>query len=120
MGALNRADDFVTGAEASFNVGASASCVLCCYAAVFWAQIAVLERFGIKQREWRHNELWARFGLEAIKKRHLFNASDADVIRNAYRLRTIAHYRTEPLSVKQVERLLRRSKEFVQKAKEVT
>ena len=59
-------------------------------------------------------------GLEAIKKRHLFNASDADVIRNAYRLRTIAHYRTEPLSVKQVERLLRRSKEFVQKAKEVT
>jgi len=120
MGALNRADDFVAGAEASFNAGALASCALCCYAAVFWAQIAVLERFGIKRREWRHNELWARFGLEAIKKRHLFNASDADVIRNAYRLRTIAHYRTELLSVKQVERLLRRSKEFVQKAKEVT
>ncbi len=46
MGALNRADDFVAGAEASFNVGALASCALCCYAAVFWAQIAVLERLG--------------------------------------------------------------------------
>jgi uncharacterized protein (UPF0332 family) len=41
--ALNRASDFVAGAEASFNAGALASCALCCYAAVFWAQIAVLE-----------------------------------------------------------------------------
>jgi hypothetical protein len=56
--ALNRANDFVAGAEASFNAGALASCALCCYAAAFWAQITVLERLGTKQREWRHNELW--------------------------------------------------------------
>jgi len=52
--ALNRANDFVAGAEASFNAGALASCALCCYAAVFWAQIAVLERLGFRQPKWSH------------------------------------------------------------------
>jgi len=120
MAALLRVEDFVLGAEASFGVGALASCALCCYAAVFWAQIAVLEKLGIRQREWKHSDLWSRFGLEAIKRRHLFGAQDADTIRNAYRFRTIAHYRTDELSAKQVERLLRRTKDFVQRAKEVT
>ncbi|MCS7192257.1 MAG: HEPN domain-containing protein [Armatimonadetes bacterium] len=120
MTAMMRAKDFVSGSEVSFNAGALASCALCCYAAVFWAQIAVLEKLGIRQREWKHGDLWSRFGLDAIKKRRIFDTHDADVIRNAYRFHTIAHYRTDELSAKQIERLLRHTKEFVQKAKEVT
>lgn len=72
MASLMRAKDFVAGAEASFNAGELASCALCCYAAVFGAQIVVLEKLGIKQLKWSHDGLRNRFGLEVIKKRHLF------------------------------------------------
>ncbi len=49
MAAMARAHEFLAGAEASFNAGALSSCALCCYGAVFWGQIAVLERLGFRQ-----------------------------------------------------------------------
>ncbi len=117
MTALSRAEDFVKGAEASFNGGALASCALCCYAAVFWAQIAVLEKMGIKQPKWSHEGLRNTFALEAVKKRHLFNEAEVKFLREAYQLRRDAHYFDEELSPKRIERLLRHTKEFVEKAK---
>ena len=115
--ALNRANDFVAGEEASFNAGALASCALCCYAAVFWAQIAVLERLGIKQREWSHDGLRNTFALEVVRKRHLFTEDEVKFLREAYQLRRDAHYLDEELSRKRVERLLRHTKDFVGKVK---
>jgi len=92
MEALVRANDFVAGAEASFGVGALASCALCCYAAVFWAQIAVLEKLGFRQPRWSHDGLRNKFSLEAVKVRKLFDPEVVDHIRRAYYLRHDAHY----------------------------
>jgi uncharacterized protein (UPF0332 family) len=115
--ALNRANDFVAGAEASFNAGALASCALCCYAAAFWAQIAVLERLGFRQPKWSHEGLRNKFSLEVVTKRHLFTENEVRFLREAYQLRSDAHYSGKELSYKRVERLLRHTKEFVEKAK---
>ncbi len=119
MTALIRAEDFIVGAEASFNAGALASCALCCYAAVFWAQIAVLEKLGIKQLKWSHDGLRNRFGLEVIKKRHLFTEEGMRFLRELYQMRNEAHYSADELSQKKVERLLRHTKEFVEKVKTI-
>lgn len=118
MAALERAEDFLRGVEASFKANALAACALCCYATVFWAQIAVLEKLGVQRKEWRHDELRAWFGLEAIKKRRLFPTAYADYLQDAYRLRGKAHYSEEALNVKRVERLLRHTSEFVKFVKE--
>ncbi len=118
MTALTRAKDFITGAEACFNAGALASCALCCYAAVFWAQIAVLERLGIRQPKWSHDGLRNKFSLEAVKRRQLFDPEVVDYIRKAYYLRHDAHYSTRELSRKVVERLLRHTQSFVEQVRQ--
>ncbi|MCX7969770.1 MAG: hypothetical protein N3B10_14950, partial [Armatimonadetes bacterium] len=92
MASLERVGDFIAGAEASFNAGALASCVLCCYAAIFWAQIAVLERLGIRQPSWSHEGLRNKFAFEAVKKRHLFTEDEVKFLRDAYQMRRDAHY----------------------------
>jgi uncharacterized protein (UPF0332 family) len=115
MAAMARAHDFITGAEASFNAGALASCALCCYGAVFWGQIAVLERLGFRQARWSHDGLRNTFALEAVKKRHLFTEDEVKFLREAYQMRNEAHYSDEALSRKRVERLLRHTREFVEK-----
>ncbi|MCS7266350.1 MAG: HEPN domain-containing protein [Armatimonadetes bacterium] len=115
MTAMMRAKDFVSGSEVSFNAGALASCALCCYAAIFWAQIAVLERLGIRQPKWSHDGLRNKFGLEVVKKRHLFTDEEVKFLREAYQMRNEAHYSDKELSRKRVERLLRHTKEFVEK-----
>ena len=119
MAALNRADYFVVGAEASFNAGALASCALCCYAAVFWAQIAVLERLGIRQPKWSHDGLRNKFSLEAIKKCKLFEPEVVDHIRKAYYVRHDAHYSTKELTYRAIERLMRHTRSFVEQVRQL-
>lgn len=118
MAALLWVEDFVLGAEASFGVGALASCALCCYAAVFWAQIAVLEKLGFRQPRWSHDGLRNKFSLEAVKVRKLFDPEVVDYIRRAYYLRHDAHYSAKELSAKVVERLLRHTRSFVQQVRQ--
>ncbi len=94
-----------------------ASCDLCCYAAVFWGQIAVLERLGFRQPRWSHDGLRNKFALEAIKRRPLFPKAVSEHIRTAYELRHGAHYSLRDLPVKSIERLLRHAKDFVQQVR---
>jgi uncharacterized protein (UPF0332 family) len=68
MTALEKAQNLLTGAEACWQGQSMEGCALCCYAAMFWAAIAILEHFGIKQTEWSHGGLRNRFGLELIKR----------------------------------------------------
>jgi uncharacterized protein (UPF0332 family) len=119
MTALEKAQNLLVGAEACWQIQSFESCALCCYAAMFWAAIAALEHFGIRQEEWTHVGLQNRFGLECIKKRKAFPERFGDYLTRGYRLRTRAHYELEEVSYKEAERLLRHAREFVQAVKEV-
>ncbi len=114
MEAWERVKDFLTGAEACFESGSLAACALCCYAAVFWGQIAVLERLGFRQPRWSHEGLRSKFALEAIKKRRLFPKEASECARTAYELRHDAHYSLQHLPPKSIERLLRHTRDFAQ------
>ena len=94
-------------------------CALCCYAAMFWAAIAILEHFGIKQTEWSHGGLRNRFGLELIKRRRVLSERFGEYLGFAYRLRDKAHYGREELSRRDVEKLLAYTRQFVQAVSEV-
>jgi len=117
--ALEKARNLLSGAEACWQGESLEGCALCCYAAMFWAAIAALEHFGIRQIEWTHGGLQNRFGLECIKKRKIFPERFGDYLTRGYRLRTRAHYEREEVSRKEAERLLWHAREFVQAVKEV-
>jgi uncharacterized protein (UPF0332 family) len=119
MTALEKAQNLLVGAEACWQIQSFEGCALCCYAAMFWAAIAALEHFGIKQKEWTHGGLQNRFGLECIKRRQAFPRRLGDYLKDAYELRKVAHYELREISPKEAERMLRHAKEFVQSIKEV-
>jgi len=86
---------------------------------MFWAAIAALEHFGIKQTEWTHGGLRNRFGLEIIKRRHALSERFGEYLGFAYRLRDKAHYEREEMSRRDVEKLLTYARQFVQAVREV-
>jgi uncharacterized protein (UPF0332 family) len=116
---LERAREHLRGAEACWQVTSLEGCALCCYATLFWAAIAALAHIGVKQPEWSHGGLQQRFSLELIKKRHLVAGQFGTYIARAYDLRTKAHYELQEIGRKETERILRRTREFVQKIEEV-
>ena len=116
---LERAKEYLRGAEACWSGDSLAGCALCCYAALFWAAIAVLAHIGVKQSEWSHGGLHQRFSLELIKKRHLVPGKFGGYMGHAYDLRTQAHYELQEIGRKEMERILRHTREFVQKTEEV-
>ncbi len=118
MTALEKASQLLTGAEARWQNQSLEGCALCCYAAMFWAAIAALEHFGIRQAEWSHGGLQNRFGLECIKKRKVFPKPFGDYLTRSYRLRCRAHYERDEVSRKEAERLLQQAREFVHAVKE--
>jgi uncharacterized protein (UPF0332 family) len=119
MTALEKAQNLLAGAEACWQGQSMEGCALCCYAAMFWAAIAILEHFGIKQMEWSHGGLRNRFGLELIKRRRVLSERFGEYLGFAYRLRDKAHYGREELSRRDVEKLLAYTRQFVQAVSEV-
>ncbi len=119
MTALEKAQNLLAGAEACWQGQSMEGCALCCYAAMFWAAIAILEHFGIKQTEWSHGRLRNRFGLELIKRRRVLSERFGEYLGFAYRLRDKAHYGREELSRRDVEKLLAYTRQFVQAVSEV-
>jgi uncharacterized protein (UPF0332 family) len=119
MTALEKAQNLLAGAEACWQGQSMEGCALCCYAAMFWAAIAILEHFGIKQTEWSHGGLRNRFGLELIKRRRVLSERFGEYLGFAYRLRDKAHYGREELSRRDVEKLLAYTRQFVQAVSEV-
>ncbi|MEM1544718.1 MAG: HEPN domain-containing protein [Candidatus Bathyarchaeia archaeon] len=119
MTALEKAQNLLVGAEACWQSNSLEGCALCCYAAMFWATIAALEHFGIRQTQWTHGGLQNRFGLECIKKCKAFPERFGDYLIRGYRLRARAHYERDEVSQKEAERLLRHAKEVGQTVKEV-
>lgn len=119
MTTLERAKEHLRGAEACLQADSLAGCALCCYAALFWAAVAALEHIGVKQSEWSHGGLQQGFGLELIKRRHLVPSQFAEYMKRAYRLRTTAHYELQDVSRKEMERVLRHTREFVRNIEEM-
>jgi uncharacterized protein (UPF0332 family) len=119
MTALEKAQNLLAGAEACWQGQSMEGCALCCYAAMFWAAIAILEHFGIKQTEWSHGGLRNRFGLELIKRRRVLSERFGEYLGFAYRLRDKAHYGREEMSRRDVEKLLAYTRQFVQAVSEV-
>ncbi|MFN3420768.1 MAG: HEPN domain-containing protein [Armatimonadota bacterium] len=113
--ALERAKQFLKSAEACWREEALAGCALCCYAAMFWAAIAVLMHVGLTARKkWKHGDVWQLFGLEIVKKRQLVPERLGEWLEDAYDLRNDAQYNLEAeLSRKKVERTLRHAREFI-------
>ncbi len=119
MTALEKAQNLLVGAEACWQSNSLEGCALCCYAAMFWAAIAALEHFGIRQTEWTHGGLRNRFGFEVIKRQHALPERFGEYLGFAYRLRDKAHYGSEPLARRDVEKLLAYTRQFVQAVSEV-
>ena len=63
---LERAKEYLAGAELAEENGLFNACALCCYAAMFWAAIAALAREGFKRDEWNHGGLRETFSIELI------------------------------------------------------
>ncbi|MBI4532035.1 MAG: hypothetical protein HY709_11015 [Candidatus Latescibacteria bacterium] len=117
---MERAKEYFKAAEWALANGLLNVCALCCYAALFWATIVALEHQGFKRAEWAHGALKDTFTNVLIKQRHIYPAVFGAWLSDAYRYRTIAHYKREKLSVKVIRRLVDHVREFVTKVEEVT
>jgi len=85
----------------------------CAYAAMFWAAIVALERFGIRQERWSHGGLRSAFRDELVRKRHIYPDRFVDWLSDAYDLRNDAHYQRIEISVKKARRAVGHAREFV-------
>jgi len=117
--ALEKAEQFLKAAKVTLAAEMNDICVIACYYAAFWAVIAMLHYVGIRQRKWRHGDLRTAFGLECIKRRKLCPEVFGHWMGELYELRDDAMYKPEPVTRKSAERALRKTEQFVQRAKEV-
>jgi len=115
---LARAKEFLQGAEYavqndSFNVGA-----VCSYAALFWAARAALAYEGFDQPTWEHSELRSRFTEKLIKNTERYPPNFGSWLSKAFVLRNSAQYNFLAPKVKDVRRMIKHAREFIQKIEE--
>ncbi|MFA0749524.1 HEPN domain-containing protein [Fervidibacter sp.] len=110
---LERAKEFLRVAEMALDSDCYHAADLCAYAAMFWAAIVALERFGIRQERWSHGGLWSAFRDELVRKRHIYPDRFVDWLSDAYDLRNDAYYQRIEISVKKARRAVGHAREFV-------
>lgn len=115
---LSKAGEFLTAAKLAANESLWDACAILCYASLYWAAVAALERQGAKRERWSHEGLKDSFTAELTQKKKLYSPVFGRWLKEAYRLRIGATYSVAGVSAKQTRRLLNHAQEFVAKVKE--
>jgi uncharacterized protein (UPF0332 family) len=100
-------------AELCLTEGLWDSAVNRAYYALFQAAICVLERRGLRRREWTHKGVHSDFVQHFVRRRKLVPASFAAALPSVMQLRHIADYQQPGVSQRQAERAVRRAREVV-------
>lgn len=116
---LERAKEFLEYAELAaqdnaFNVAAISS-----YAALFWAARAALAYEGFDRPTWEHGELRSKFTHELVQKKNHYPKQFGTWLFNAYSLRNAAQYHLAGPKTKEVKRMVKHAKDFIEKIHEV-
>ncbi len=114
---MAKAEESLRTAESEYANQRYNSCANRCYYACFQAALVALGAAGIgprsKSGEWNHGYVQASFVGHLINRRKLYSGQFRDVLPRTYELRQTADYETEFVKLKEAERALRRSREFV-------
>ena len=115
---LAKAEESLAGAESEFVNGRYNNCANRCYYSCFQAAIAALLQEGVQpsgqHREWRHSFVQAEFVSQLINRRKRYPAELRDTLPRAFALRQAADYYLDWMPKQQMERMLRRTRTFVQ------
>jgi uncharacterized protein (UPF0332 family) len=113
---LHKAVEEVAGAELEFDNGWYNNCANRSYYACFHAAIAALQRAGIRPRQdaWSHDFVPAQFDCVLIYRRHLYPTELRGTLAQTYALRAKADYSEDLVTQTEANRLLRRTRTFVQ------
>lgn len=116
---LARAEEFLKCAEYAVQSGWFNACVICSYAALFWAARAALAYEGLDRPTWAHSELRSKFTEEFIKNRKRYPANFGTWLSDAFGLRNDAQYNSRQPKIKKVRRMVSHVKAFIHQIKEV-
>ncbi|MGH2533555.1 MAG: HEPN domain-containing protein [Thermomicrobiales bacterium] len=115
---MAKAEENLACAESEFASGRYNSCANRCYYACYQAAIAALLRANVRPRNpdgrWGHEYVHAAFDGILIARRKLYPSSLRNVLTNTRLLRELADYKPEPVKQREVDRVLRQGREFVQ------
>lgn len=117
---MSKADEFLAAAELCHQHGYANASTSRSYYAMYHAAAAGLEAFGITAQNWTHEGLQATFARELIHRRKVYPAALGSSLSDLMRLRLIADYSEEDLSLKVAARALRKAREFAKLVKEAT
>jgi len=117
---LERAKEFLQTAELALEKELYNGCAANCYYALFWATISAMKHQGFKQEKWSHGGLKQKFTEVLIHKRHIYPAHFGTWLTQAYAERLNAHYEVEGAGVTDTKRVLKHTREFINKVEEVT
>jgi len=117
--AMERAKEYLKVAEMALEGECYNGCASNAYYAMFWAAIAALVHQGFKQTEWSHGGLLETFSRELVVKRSIYPPKFGEWLREGYKLRVYAHYKTQGAGVKESRRVLDHAREFVARVEEV-
>lgn len=120
MEILARAKEFLQGADYAVQNGCFNVCAICSYATLFWAARAALAYEGFDQPTWEHSELRSRFTEKLIKNTERYPPNFGSWLSKAFVLRNSAQYNFLAPKVKDVRRMVKHAREFIQKIEEVT
>ena len=115
---LSKAQESLAGAESEFVNGRYNNCANRCYDACFQAAIAALLQEGVQpsgqHREWQRSFVQAEFVGQLINRRKRYPAELRDTLPRTFAVRQAADYHVDWMSKQQMERVLRRTRTFVQ------
>lgn len=115
---LIKARESLAGAESEFANDRFHNCANRCYYACFQAAIAALQRADIRPTgrtgQWSHTYVPAQFDGQLITRRKLYPSELRGTLSLAYARRQVADYATDVITQTQAERILRRTRTFVQ------
>lgn len=117
---LPKAEEFVNAADVCLQHGYCNASASRSYYATFHAAWHALEAAGLRSENWTHEGLQAAFSRELIHRRKLYPASLADYLFRAIVVRHRADYNRENVSATVARRLLDRTREFIERVREVT
>lgn len=116
---VERAEEFWHYAELAASDNAFNVAAICSYVALFWAARAALAYEGFDRPTWEHSELRSKFTHELIQTRNRYPKQFGTWLVNAYTLRNAAQYHLADPKTKEVKRMVKHAKEFIDKIHEV-
>jgi len=116
---LDVAHEFLEGAELALEKGLYRVAAANGYYAMFWAARAALRHVGIVRDEWSHGGLLHAYGLELVKHRELLPPNTSEWLKDAYTLRSVAHYDPDGVGTKKTRRSVLHARHMTTQVREL-